>query len=139
MSNRINSQILISYLGLLPFIFIIFDKFFFNLFNLYILKDFCVFYSIIIFVFIGALNWDLGKNISLMQVLMGFLPSLFSVFIIVLYLGSYDVFILIIILFLSQLVFDYFVYKTKLEKKIYMMLRIPLTFLITISLILIQL
>ena len=139
MSNRINSQILISYLGLLPFIFIIFDKFFFNLFNLYILKDFCVFYSIIIFVFIGALNWDLGKNISLMQVLMGFLPSLFSVFIIVLYLGSYDVFILIIILFLYQLVFDYFVYKTKLEKKIYMMLRIPLTFLITISLILIQL
>jgi hypothetical protein len=139
MSNRINLQILISYLGLLPFIIIILDKFFFNQFNPNVLKDFCVFYSVIIFVFIGALNWNLGKNISIMQVLMGFIPSLFSVFIIVLYLGSYDVFLLIIIFFLSQLVLDNFVYKTKLEKRIYMILRTPLTFLIIISLILIQL
>ena len=100
MSNRINLQILISYLGLLPFIITILDKFFFNQFNPYILRDFCVFYSVIIFVFIGALNWNFGENISLMHFLMGFLPSLFSIFIIVLYLGSYDVFLIIITLFL---------------------------------------
>ena len=111
MSNRINLQILISYLGLLSFIIIILDKFFFNLFNLYILRYLSVFYSVIIFVFIGALNWNLGKNISFMQVLIGFFPSLFSVFIIVLYLGSYDVFFFIIIFFLSQLVLDNFIYK----------------------------
>ena len=116
MSNRINLQILISYLGLLSFIIIILDKFFFNLFNLYILRYFSVFYSVIIFVFIGVLNWNLGKNISFMQVLIGFLPSLFSVFIIVLYLGSYDVFFFIIIFFLSQLVLDNFIYKKKLKK-----------------------
>jgi len=116
MSNRINLQILISYLGLLSFIIIILDKFFFNLFNLYILRYFSVFYSVIIFVFIGALNWNLGKNISFMQVLIGFFPSLFSVFIIVLYLGSYDVFFFIIIFFLSQLVLDNFIYKKKLKK-----------------------
>ena len=138
MSNRINLQILISYLGLLSFIIIILDKFFFNLFNLYILRYFSVFYSVIIFVFIGALNWNLGKNISFMQVLIGFFPSLFSVFIIVLYLGSYDVFFFIIIFFLSQLVLDNFIYKKKL-KKIYIILRVPLTLLIIISLILIQL
>lgn len=51
-----------------------------------------------------------------MQVLIGFLPSLFSVFIIVLYLGSYDVFFFIIIFFLSQLVLDNFIYKKKLKK-----------------------
>ena len=139
MTNRINLQILISYLGLLPFIIIILDKFFFNLFNPYILIDFCVLYSIIIFVFIGALNWDLGANISLIRVLIGFLPSLFSVFIVVLYLTSHDVFLLIITLFLSQLVLDNFVYKKKLEKRVYLILRIPLTFIIVIILILIQL
>ena len=116
MSNRINLQILISYLGLLSFIIIILDKFFFNLFNLYILRYFSVFYSVIIFVFIGALNWNLGKNISFMQVLIGLFPSLFSVFIIVLYLGSYDVFFFVIIFFLSQLVLDNFIYKKKLKK-----------------------
>ena len=51
-----------------------------------------------------------------MQVLIGFLPSLFSVFLIVLYLGSYDVFFFIIIFFLSQLVLDNSIYKKKLKK-----------------------
>ena len=139
MSNRINLQILISYLGLIPFIIVILDKFFFSQFNLYALKDFSIFYSVIILVFIGALNWDFGKNISFMQVLIGFLPSLFSVFTIILHLSSYDVFFIIIIFFLFQLFFDNFTYKKKLKKKIYIILRIPLTFFIIISLLLIQL
>lgn len=139
MSNRINLQILISYLGLIPFIIVILDKFFFSQFNLYALKDFSIFYSVIILVFIGALNWDFGKNISFMQVLIGFLPSLFSVFTIILHLSSYDVFFFIIIFFLFQLFFDNFTYKKKLKKKIYIILRIPLTFFIIISLLLIQL
>ena len=139
MISRINLQLLLSYLGLLPFLFIILDKFFFNLFNPYLLRDFSILYSVIIFVFIGALNWNLGKNISFRQVIIGFFPSLFSVFIILLFLFSYDTFFFIISFFLFQLVCDNFLYKKKVEKKIYLILRIPLTLIIITSLILIQL
>ena len=139
MFNRINLQLLLSYLGLLPFLIILLDKFFFNLFNPYLLIDFSILYSVIIFVFIGALNWDLRENISLRQVVIGFSPSLFSVFIIILYLLSYDIFFLITILFLFQLILDKFLYKNQVEKKIYLILRVPLTLLIITSLILIQL
>ena len=139
MFNRINLQLLLSYLGLLPFLIILLDKFFFNLFNPYLLIDFSILYSVIIFVFIGALNWDLRENISLRQVVIGFSPSLFSVFIIILYLLSYNMFFLITILFLSQLILDKFLYKKHVEKKIYLILRVPLTLFILTSLILIQL
>ena len=139
MPNRINLQLLISYLGLVPLIIIILDKFYFGLFNPYVLKDFSILYSIIIFVFIGAINWSLVENISFMQVLMGFLPSLLSVLIIILYLNSIDVSLLIITFLFCQLAIDNFLYKKRLEKKIFMIMRVPLTFSIIISLILIQL
>lgn len=139
MTNRINLQLLLSYLGLLPFLFIILDKFFFNLFNPYLLVDFSIFYSIIIFVFIGALNWNLAENISFKKIIIGFYPSLFSVFIIILYLLSYDVLFFIMILFLCQLILDKLLYKKQVEKHIYKVLRVPLTLFIIISLILIQL
>ena len=137
MPNRINLQLLISYLGLVPLIIIILDKFYFSLFNPYVLKDFSILYSIIIFVFIGAINWSLGENISFMQVLMGFLPSLLSILIIILYLNSIDVSLLIITFLFCQLAIDNFLYKKRLEKKIFMIMRVPLTFSIIISLILI--
>ena len=139
MSSRINLQLLISYLGLVPLIIIILDKFYFSLFNPFMLKDFSFFYSVTIFVFIGAINWNLGENISFIKVLMGFLPSLFSVLIIILYLSSYDVFFLTAIFLFFQLVLDSFFNKKKLEKKIFIIMRVPLTLLIIISLILIQL
>lgn len=139
MTNRLNFQLLLSYLGLLPFLFILLDKFFFNLFNPYLLEDFSILYSIIIFVFIGALNWNLAENISLKKIIIGFYPSLLSVFIIIFYLLSYDMLLFITILFFCQLVLDKLLYKKKVEKKIYIMLRAPLTLLIIISLILIQL
>ena len=139
MTNRLNFQLLLSYLGLLPFLFILLDKFFFNLFNPYLLEDFSILYSIIIFVFIGALNWNLAENISLKKIIIGFYPSLLSVFIIIFYLLSYDMLLFITLLFFCQLVLDKLLYKKKVEKKIYIMLRAPLTLLIIISLILIQL
>lgn len=139
MTNRINLQLLLSYFGLLPFLFIILDKFFFNLFNPYLLEDFSILYSIIIFVFIGALNWDLAENVSLKKIIIGFYPSLFSVFVIILYLLSYDILFFITILFSCQLILDKFLYKKQVEKKIYIILRVPLTLFIIISLILIQL
>jgi len=138
MFKKLNLQFLISYLGYLPFLFVIIDKFLFNIFKPAILKDFIVLYSIIIFVFIGAINWNLRENIPTKLLVIGFLPSLCSIFIIILYLSSYDVYLIIIIFFLIQLVIEKYFYKKKFERKIYYMVRTPLTFLILISLIIIQ-
>ena len=138
MFKKLNLQFLISYLGYLPFLFVIIDKFLFNIFKPAVLKDFIGLYSIIIFVFIGAINWNLRENIPTKLLVIGFLSSLCSIFIIILYLSSYDVYLIIIILLLIQLVIEKYFYKKKFERKIYYMVRTPLTFLILISLIIIQ-
>ena len=138
MFKKLNLQFLISYLGYLPFLFVIIDKFLFNIFKPAILKDFIVLYSIIIFVFIGAINWNLRENIPTKLLVIGFLPSLCSIFIIILYISSYDVYLIIIFFLLIQLVIEKYFYKKKFERKIYYMVRTPLTFLIPISLIIIQ-
>ena len=138
MFKKINLQFLLSYLGLFPFLVILFDKFFFKLLNLNIVNDFSIFYSIIIFVFIGAINWNLKKNISVLTVLIGFMPSLASVLIIIMFLYSYEVINYLIILFIIQLVFDNFIYIEQNSRIVFYQLRIPLTFIIIIYLILIQ-
>ena len=139
MLKKINLQYLISYLGACPFIIIIFDKFFLHQLDPYIIKNFIIYYSIIIFVFIGSLNWNLKENLSIKIVLFGFFPSFFSVFIIILNLYSYDVLLLFVLLFIMQLFLDIFVYKKNQERKIYYFLRLPLTLIIIISLIIILL
>ena len=138
MFKKINFQFLLSYLGLFPFLVILFDKFFFKLLDYNIVNDFSIFYSIIIFVFIGAINWNLKKNISILIVLLGFIPSLVSVLIILMFLYSYEVINYLIILFIIQLIFDNFIYIEKNSRIIFYQLRIPLTFIVILYLILIQ-
>ena len=138
MFKKINFQFLLSYLGLFPFLVILFDKFFFKLLYLNIVNDFSIFYSIIIFVFIGAINWNLKKNISILIVLLGFIPSLVSVLIILMFLYSYEVINYLIILFIIQLIFDNFIYIEQNSRIIFYQLRIPLTFIVILYLILIQ-
>ena len=138
MLKKINFQFLLSYLGLLPFLVILFDKFFFKLLDYNIVNDFSIFYSIIIFVFIGAINWNLKKNISILIVLLGFIPSLVSVLIILMFLYSYEVINFLIFLFIIQLIFDNFIYIEKNSRIIFYQLRIPLTFIVILYLILIQ-
>ena len=138
MFKKINFQFLLSYLGLFPFLVILFDKFFFKLLDYNIVNDFSIFYSIIIFVFIGAINWNLKKNISILIVLLGFIPSLVSVLIILMFLYSYEVINYLIILFIIQLVFDNFIYIEQNSRIIFYQLRIPLTFIVILYLILIQ-
>ena len=138
MLKKINFQFLLSYLGLFPFSVILFDKFFFKLLDYNIVNDFSIFYSIIIFVFIGAINWNLKKNISILIVLSGFIPSLVSVLIILMFLYSYQVINYLIILFIIQLVFDNFIYTEQNSRIIFYQLRIPLTFIVIFFLILIQ-
>ena len=138
MFKKINLQFLLSYLGLSPFLVILFDKFFLKLLDFNIVNDFSIFYSIIIFVFIGAINWNLKKNISILIVLLGFIPSLVSVLIILMFLYSYEVINYLIILFIIQLIFDNFIYIEKNSRIIFYQLRIPLTFIVILYLILIQ-
>ena len=139
MFKKINFQFVLSYLGLFPFFFVLFDYFFFKILETNIVKDFLIFYSIIIFVFIGAVNWNLKKNISLIIVFIGFMPSLASVLIIVMFLYSYQVINYLIILFIIQLILDNFIYKKENDRLIFYKLRIPLTIIILVCLILIQL
>ena len=139
MLKKINFQFVLSYLGLFPFFLILFDYFFFKILDSNIVKDFFIFYSLIIFVFIGAVNWNLKKNISLLIVLIGFMPSFASILIIVMFLYSYDVINYLIILFIVQLILDNFIYREKNDRLIFYRLRTPLTFIVILCLILIQL
>jgi hypothetical protein len=139
MLKKINFQFVLSYLGLFPFFLILFDYFFFKILDSNKVKDFFIFYSLIIFVFIGAVNWNLKKNISLIILLIGFMPSLASVLIIVMFLYSYDVINYLIILFIVQLILDNFIYREKNDRPIFYRLRTPLTFIVILCLILIQL
>ena len=138
MLKKINLQFLLSYLGLLPFLIILFDKFFFELFDYNIVNDFSIFYSIIIFVFIGAINWNLKKNISIFNVFIGFMPSLASVLIIIMFLYSYEVINYLIIFFIIQLMLDNYIYIEKNSRIVFYKLRIPLTAFILFYLIFIQ-
>ena len=139
MIKKINFQFLLSYLGVLPFLIILLDKFLFKSLEYNIVNDFSIFYSIIIFVFIGAINWNLKRNISILIIFIGFMPSLASVVIIIMFLYSFEVINYLIILFIIQLILDSFIYREKKDKIVFYQLRIPLTFAILISLIVIQL
>ena len=139
MFKKINLQFALSYLGLFPFLIILLNNFFFNILNINIVKDFSIFYSIIIFVFIGAINWNLKKNVPIIIVLIGFMPSLFSVLILIMFLNSYEVINYLIFLFIIQLTVDSFIYREKNSIFVFFQLRIPLTLTIIISLIFIQL
>ena len=139
MFKKINFQFVLSYSGLFPFLFILFDYFFFKILDSNIVKDFFILYSLIIFVFIGAVNWNLKKNISLIVLFIGFMPSFASVLMIVMFLYSYEVINYLIILFIIQLILDNFIYKEKNYRSIFYKLRLPLTITILVCLILIQL
>jgi len=139
MIKKINFQFLLSYLGIFPFLIILLDKFFFKFLEYNIVNDFSIFYSIIIFVFIGAVNWNLKKNISILVIFIGFMPSLASVLIIIMFLYSYEVINYLIILFIIQLIADNFIYREKNDRIIFYQLRIPLTLTILLCLIFIQL
>jgi len=139
MLKKINLQFILSYLGLFPFLIIVLDNFFFKVLNFNIVKDFLTFYAIIIFVFIGAVNWNLKKNIPLIIVIIGFMPSFVSVFIIIMFLNLYEVINYLIILFIIQLLIDGFIYRKKNDRIVFYQLRLPLTLTIVLSLIFIQL
>ena len=143
MFKKINFQFLISYFGLIPYVLIFLDKYYFLVVEEEDLLNFVTYYSLIIIVFIGSINWNLKNNPPTHIVIYGFLPSLFAVIIIILSLLNINIliiFILIILLLLTQLFFDYIIlFANETNKQAFYYLRLPLTVLITIFLFLISL
>ena len=143
MSKKINFQFLISYLGLIPYVLTFLDKYYFLIVEQEYLLSFITYYSLIIIVFIGSINWNLKNNPPTYIVIYGFLPSLFAVMIIILSLLNIKIliiFILITLLLLTQLFFDYIIlFAYEKIKKAFYFLRFPLTVLIITFLLLISL
>ena len=141
MLKKINIQFLCSYFGIIPYAVILLDKYFLLIINEEVSSNFIIYYSLIIIVFIGSINWNLKDNPPTHIVVYGFLPSLFSVIIIMLNLYGINIlitFILIILLLITQLFFDYIIiFSNELNKSAFYFLRLPLTILIAIFLLLI--
>ena len=143
MSKKINFQFLISYFGLIPYVLTFLDKYYFLIVEEKYLLSFITYYSLIIIVFIGSINWNLKNNPPTHIVIYGFLPSLFAVIIIILSILNINIltiFVLITLLLLTQLFFDYIIlFSNETNKNVFYLLRLPLTVLIIIFLFLISL
>lgn len=138
MLQKINFQYFFSYLGLIPFIIILINKYYFFIVDDEFSVNFTIYYTIVISVFIGSANWNLNENINTKIVIYGFIPSIFAVGIIILNLinfnSQYLIIFLILILFL-QLIFDYYlIYSKLLIKTSFYYLRLPLTIFIEVVL-----
>ncbi len=141
MLKKLNIQYFLSYLGVVPYILVLTDKYFFLIFKEEIYLDFIIYYTLIIIVFIGSTNWDLRYAIKSNLVIYGFLPSLFSSIIILLNLYNFTIlyiFYFLYVMIFLQLVFDYYlIYSDDISKKSFYYVRMPLSISIIINLIII--
>ena len=98
-----------------------------------------LYYTLIISVFIGSINWNLQSKVPNHLIIYGFIPTVYSLILIILNLYSYNIkilFLLSIILLISQLFFDFILIFANLKnKKVFYFLRLPLTILISLILI----
>ena len=136
--RNFNYQVFISYFGVFPFIFIFLDIFYFNIFKINLIKDFVIYYTLIIFVFIGAMRWNFNNNFNLQLILFGFIPSLLASIIILINILEFEkslIIIIISILLFIQSFLDFLYSKKKYqEKKFILKVRIPLTAFLIINL-----
>ncbi len=134
-----NLQYIISYFGLIPYIYLLIDKYLFLNIEEEILYNFILYYTLIISVFIGSINWNLQSKVPNHLIIYGFIPTVYSLILIILNLYSYNIkilFLLSIILLISQLFFDFILIFANLKnKKVFYFLRLPLTIFISLNLI----
>ncbi len=134
-------QYIISYLGLIPYIYLLIDKYIFLRIEEEILLNFILYYTLIISIFIGSINWNLQKKIPNHLIIYGFIPTVYSLILIILNLYSYNIkilFLLSVILLIAQLFFDFvLIFANVRNKKVFYYLRLPLTVLISLILIII--
>ena len=140
--NNIKLQSYIAYIGLIPALTVIFDLHFIGTLNEEIIRNFMIYYTIIIFTFIGAMIWDINVNGSILITLYGTIPSLISFLLIVMNLIGFNYITIIQILITSlllQLFFDSFVYlKSNVAglRDFYYFVRFPVTLILSFLIIL---
>lgn len=140
--NNIKLQSYIAYIGLIPALTVIFDLHFIGTLNQEIIRNFMIYYTIIIFTFIGAMIWDINVNGSVLITLYGTIPSLISFVLIVMNLIGFNYITIIQILITSlllQLFFDSFVYlKSNVAglRDFYYFVRFPVTLILSFLIIL---
>lgn len=140
--NNIKLQSYIAYIGLIPALTVIFDLYFIGTLNEEIIRNFMIYYTIIIFTFIGAMIWDINVNGSMLITLYGTIPSLISFVLIVMNLIGFNYITIIQILITSlllQLFFDSFVYlKSNVAglRDFYYFVRFPVTLILSFLIIL---
>ena len=140
--NNIKLQSYIAYIGLIPALTVIFDLYFIGTLNEEIIRNFMIYYTIIIFTFIGAMVWDINVNGSMLITLYGTIPSLISFILIVMNLIGFNYITIIQILITSlllQLFFDSFVYlKSNVAglRDFYFFVRFPVTLILSFLIIL---
>ena len=125
-------QFTISYLGLMPYVYLLSDLYFFRFIDPNILINMIIFNTIIIYTFIGAIHWQwLQKDGSTLYTIHGFIPSLVSFIITILTLLEFQkdsLLIYLIIFLLIQLMLDFICYlNNKLDYKVMYYLRVPIT------------
>lgn len=140
--NNIKLQSYIAYIGIIPALTVILDLHFIGTLNEEIIRDFMVYYTIIIFTFIGAMIWDININGSILITLYGTIPSLISFVLIVMNLIGFNYITIVQILIASlllQLFFDSFVYlKSNVAglRDFYYFVRFPVTLILSFLIIL---
>ena len=131
MNKNLDLRYIFSYLGTLPYLILLIDKTFFNQIQINIINDFYIYYSLIIFVFIGAMNWSINDDTPNFLIVYGFFPSIIAVIIIYLQLYSFDyvnIIFFLITSIISQLILDfYLIYSQSKQKSFFVKLRIPLS------------
>ena len=140
--NNIKLQSYIAYIGLIPALTVIFDLHLIGTLNEEIIRNFMIYYTIIIFTFIGAMIWDINVNGSMLITLYGTIPSLISFVLIVMNLIGFNYITIVQILVASlllQLFFDSFVYlKSNVVglRDFYYFVRFPVTLILSFLIIL---
>ena len=139
MTKKFDLQYIFSYLGILPYLILLIDKTFFAQIQINIINDFYIYYSLIIFVFIGAINWSFKENVFSFQIIYGFIPSIFAVIVLILHiykLSFLGITFSVVFFLIFQLIIDYYLmYDLYRSKSFFYKLRLPLTIIICLFLI----
>jgi hypothetical protein len=137
----VNIKYIVSYLGLLPFIFLSIDGYFIALLEVQLIQNLAIIMSCIIFTFIGAYNWNFKVDFNLLE-FYGFIPSLLSMIILTVNIfdsSKYYLFNAVILLLFIQLLIDIFLsLKDIFPMKYLITLRVPVTLILTANLFVIS-
>jgi hypothetical protein len=137
----VNIKYIVSYLGLLPFIFLSIDGYFIALLEVQLIQNLAIIMSCIIFTFIGAYNWNFKVDFNLLE-FYGFIPSLLSMIILTVNIfdsSKYYLFNAMILFLFIQLLIDIFLsLKDIFPMKYLITLRVPVTLILTANLFVIS-